>query len=68
MSSTNAVTAPVDDAGLGPDVDMDLILNEAGMRCLLSIQATDTFGGDSKREQGIAQEEDESQDQWPLVA
>ena len=45
---------------------MGLILNSAGMRCLLSIQATDTVGGDSK--EGVAHEEDEPQDQWPLVA
>ena len=44
---------------------MGLILNEAGVRCLLSIQATDTIGGDSKREQGVAHEEDESLDHWP---
>ena len=67
-SSTDAVKTPVDDAGLSPDVDMGLILNEAGVRCLLSIQATDTIGGDSKREQGVAHEEDESLDHWPLVA
>ena len=67
-SSTDAVNTPVDDAGLSPDVDMGLILNEAGVWCLLSIQATDTIGGDSKRDQGVAHEEDESLDHWPLVA
>ena len=36
-SSTDAVNTPVDDAGLSPDVDTGLILNEAGVRCLLSI-------------------------------
>ena len=41
-SSTDAVKIPVDDAGLRPDVDMGLILKEGGVRCLLSIQATDT--------------------------
>ena len=65
-SSTDAVKTRVDDAGLSPDVDVGLILNEGGMRCLLSIQATDTIGGDSKRDQGVAHEEDESLDHWPL--
>ena len=31
--STDAVKTPVDDAGLSSDVDMGLILNEAGVRC-----------------------------------
>ena len=62
-SSTDAVTAPGDDAGLSPDVDEGFILNEGGRRCLLSIQAPGTTGRDSEREQGIAHEEDESQDQ-----
>ena len=59
---------PNTDAGLSPDVDMGLILNEAGVRCLLNIQAADTIGGDSKRDRGVAHEEDESLDHWPLVA
>ena len=49
-NSPDAATAPVDDAGLSPEVDVGWILNEAGMMCLLSIQATDNIGGDSKRE------------------
>ena len=62
-SSSDAVTTPVDDTGLSPDGDEGLILNEGGRRCLLSIQAPGVTGRDSEREQGIANEEDESQDQ-----
>ena len=62
LRPTRSRLHPVDDAGLSPDVDMGLILNKAGVRCLLSIQATDTIGGDSKRGQGVAHEEHESLD------
>ena len=42
-SSTDAVKTPVDDAGLSPDVDMGLILYEAGVGCLLRRLETRTM-------------------------